>query len=266
MVTISDCLLSGGYEEGALLDGTFKLFPTDAKVPRTGRIKFGTESNGGFKNITVSNCVFEGCNGLAIESVDGAIIEDVCVSNLTMRNLVGAPIFLRLGARMRGPAGVPVGAIRRVTLSNIVCMNAPSPKICSIVTGIPGHSIEDLKLSDITILHQGGGTAADAASSLAEKEKDYPEPNMFGATPAQGFFLRHVSGVEMSGIKIQAAQDDVRPAFALHDVRRADFRFIKVPAGNSPALVLNDVKDFTIAGSKPVPNTELESADRKQLP
>src|SRR5206468_745087 len=50
MVTISDCLVSGSFEEGTLLDGTFKRFAADVKVQRTGRIKFGTESNGGFKN------------------------------------------------------------------------------------------------------------------------------------------------------------------------------------------------------------------------
>src|SRR5271165_3134912 len=97
MVTISDCLVTGSYEEGTLLDATWKRFAADAKVPRTGRIKFGTESNGGFKNIAISNCVFDGCSGLAIETVDGAVIEDVSVTNLTMRDVVGAPIFLRLG-------------------------------------------------------------------------------------------------------------------------------------------------------------------------
>ena len=61
MVTISNCLVSGSYEEGTLLDATWKRFDADEKVPRTGRIKFGTESNGGFKNIAVSNCVFDGC-------------------------------------------------------------------------------------------------------------------------------------------------------------------------------------------------------------
>ena len=79
MVTISNCLVCGSFQEGAMLDGTFKRFADDEKVPRTGRIKFGTESNGGFKNITISNCVFEGCSGLAIETVDGAIVEDVSV-------------------------------------------------------------------------------------------------------------------------------------------------------------------------------------------
>src|SRR5579871_6911203 len=119
MVTISNCLVAGSYEEGALLDGTFRRFAAEEKVPRTGRIKFGTESNGGFKNIAISNCVFDGCSGLAIESVDGAVIEDVSVTNVTMRDVFEAPIFVRLGARMRGPSGVPVGTIRRLILSNI---------------------------------------------------------------------------------------------------------------------------------------------------
>src|ERR1700690_2050432 len=116
MVTISDCVVSGSFEEGTLLDATYKRFAPDengkTKANRTGRIKFGTESNGGFKNITITNCVFDGCWGLALETVDGGLLEDVTITNITMRDLAGAPIFLRLGARMRGPAGVPVGALR----------------------------------------------------------------------------------------------------------------------------------------------------------
>src|SRR5216684_1231119 len=135
MVTISDCVVSGSFEEGMLLDGTYKRFAADAKVERTGRIKFGTETNGGFKNITITNCVFDGCWGFALETVDGALLEDVTISNITMRDLQGAPIFMRLGARMRGPAGVPVGALRRVLISNIVCSNAGS-LVCSIISGI----------------------------------------------------------------------------------------------------------------------------------
>ena len=267
MVTISDCLVTGSYQEGTLLDATFKQFPADEKVPRTGRIKFGTESNGGFKNITISNCVFEGCHGLAIESVDGAVIEDVCISNLTMRNIFAAPIFLRLGARMRGPAGVPVGSIRRIIISNISCLNSPLPRVCSIITGIPGHAIEDLKIGEITLLHQGGGDSHDASLVLAEKEKDYPEPTMFGTTPAQGFFIRHVTGIEMSGVKIASSNPDARPAFVLQDVRNADFRYIKVPAElKAPVFVLNGVSDISIFKSRPVPDTELDKIDHKDLP
>jgi len=266
MVTISDCLVTGSYQEGTLLDATCKPFPPEEKVWRTGRIKFGTESNGGFKNITISNCLFEGCHGFAIESVDGAVIEDVSISNIAMRDILAAPIFVRLGSRMRGPAGVPVGAIRRLLISNVTCFSAASEPIGSIISGVPGHPIEDLKLSDITILHPGGGAAADAALKLAEKEKDYPEPTMFGTTPAHGFFLRHVNGIEMSGIKIDYARPDARPAFALHDVKNADFRYIKTPAtAGVPLFVLNDVTDFSVFRSKPVPDTEVSAVKRQEL-
>ena len=66
--------------------------------------------------------------------------------------------------------------------------------MASILAGIPGHPIEDVKISDVMIVHQGGGTKEDAARQIAEKEKEYPEPKMFGATPAHGFFIRHARG------------------------------------------------------------------------
>jgi polygalacturonase len=202
---------------------------------------------------------------LAIETVDGGIIEDVSVTNLTMREVSGAPIFIRLGARMRGPAGVPVGVVRRVNISNVVCTTAASPKISSILAGIPGHAIEDVRMSEITVLHQGGGTASDAVLRPPEKETDYPEPSMFGTTPAQGFFIRHVNGLEMSGVKIEAAGGDARPAFVLDDVNGADFRFLKLPPSAHNAFALTSVRDFSVFRSKPVPDTELAEAETKTL-
>jgi len=267
MVTISNCLLSGSYEEGTLLDGTWKKFPADEKVPRTGRIKFGTESNGGFKNITVSNCVFDGCRGLAIESVDGAVIEDVTCTNITMRDVFEAPIFIRLGARMRGPAGVPVGTIRRVILSCISCMQAEgSPKIACILAGIPGHAIEDVKITDVIVVNRGGGTKSDAEAPVPEKEKQYPEPNMFGATPAHGFFVRHVRGLEMQAVKIECSSADARPVFTLDDVQDATFGRMKVPVSvGVPTFALNQVKEFSVFRSKPVPDTEIAAAEKKEI-
>jgi polygalacturonase len=266
MVTISNCLLAGSFEEGSLLDGTFKRFPREEKVPHTGRIKFGTESNGGFKNIAISNCVFDGCRGLAIESVDGAVIEDVSCTNLTMRDVYEAPIFVRLGARMRGPAGVPVGAIRRIILSNITCTTSAERKISSVLAGIPGHPIEDVKISDVIVLHPGGGTKDDAERQIPEKENAYPEPNMFGTTPSHGFFVRHTKGLEMAGIKIESANADARPAFVLQDVEDANFGRVKTPVSPGvPTFSLKNVKDFSVYRSKPVPDTELANADNKNI-
>ncbi|HUB52480.1 MAG TPA: glycoside hydrolase family 28 protein [Terracidiphilus sp.] len=238
-VEIVNCYVTGAYELGSMLDGTWKKFDPNARVPHTGRIKFGTESNGGFKNITVSNCTFDSCNGLALETVDGALLEDVTISNIAMRDIVSAPIFMRLGSRLRGPAdSTKTGALRRVTLSNIVCSNAASHLGC-IITGVPGHEIEDIALRDIYIQHRGGGTKEQAAIVPPENESKYPEPNMFGNMPAQGMYLRHVKNVTLSNIEIAAIDDDARPAFIFQNVTGADLFHIKPPAG-APVLELHE--------------------------
>jgi polygalacturonase len=265
IVTISDCMVSGSFEEGTLLDGTFKKFPANSDVDRNGRIKFGTESNGGYKNITISNCVFDGCFGLAMLSVDGALIEDVSISNITMRDTVGAPIFLRLGSRMRGPGGVPVGAIRRVNISNIVSSNGSS-KICSMIAGIPGHNVEDVKITNVLVQHPGGGTTKDAAIQLEEKEKEYPEPTMFGTTPAHGLLIRHASGIEINDLKVIADAKDARPVVILDDAEHVDFFNLKASQGaNAPMFALNNVKDFRASKCSPVPDTEIPEVKHREL-
>lgn len=220
-VTITNCQVSG-FDEGSFLDGTYKR--TDSRRP-TGRIKMGTESNGGFKNITISNCVFEYCGGLALETVDGGDLEDVTINNITMRDIVNAPIFLRLGARMRGPEGTPVGALRRVIISNIVAYNVDS-KTGAVISGIPGHDIEDVSLHDINIYFKGGGTKEQASSEVPELEKGYPGPGRFGVTPAYGFFVRHVNGISFDNIHLGLMSNDGRPSFVLDSVKNASFRFV----------------------------------------
>ena len=174
-VTIANCYVSGCWEIGTLLDGTYKK---SARGGGTGRIKFGTESDGGFRNIAISNCVFEGCQGLALETVDGAILEDITVTDISMRDIISAPIFLRLGDRMRAPDGRPIGTLKRVIISNIVCSGCSS-SLGSVISGIPGHYVEDVKISNIQVLHAGGGTKEDAAFQPLEAEDVYPEPGMF---------------------------------------------------------------------------------------
>jgi polygalacturonase len=248
-VTITNCYVSGCYELGTVLDGTFKKFTADVRVPCTGRIKFGTESNGGFKNITVSNCVFEGCNGIALESEDGALLEDIAFTNITMRDISEAPIFIRLGSRMRGPAGVPVGSARRIMLSNIASYNAAS-KYSAIISGIPDHPITDLKISNVYLHHQGGGTAEAGAIHPPENETAYPDPHMFGPMPAHGFYTRHVNNIELTNVEIATASPDARPAFVLDTVTEADLFRIKLPAdGREPAFRLRKVSNFRIFGS-----------------
>lgn len=245
-VTITNCSVSG-FDIGTFLDGTYQKKNYNQVPDRgvvTGRIKFGTESNGGFKNITISNCTFEFCRGLAIETVDGGILEDISVTNITMKDVMGAPFFLRLGARMRGPEGTPAGVLRRVNISNVIAYSS-NPDYASLLFGIPGQYIEDLRLSNITLLIKGGAPAEQAELNIGELEKAYPDPQEFGKIPAYAFYLRHVKNIVMSDIDIKVLNDDARPAFILEDVHGADFRNVNTPYNpGTPAFVLKQVSGF----------------------
>jgi polygalacturonase len=259
-VTITNCQVSG-YDEGTLLDGTYKrdFRNTNGTFSPTGRIKFGTESNGGFKNITINNCVFDYSRGLALEAVDGALLEDVTISNITMRDISNSPIFLRLGSRLRGPKETTkVGALRRVIISNVVVHNA-DPKYASIISGIPGHLIEDVRLSNIRIYAQGGGTKEQAALDPAEREAVYPEPTMFGELPAYGFFIRHVKGLQMRDVELSYLKPDMRPPLWLNDVTGVSFINLRAQRETDvPSFVFKDVSDFSILQSWPLPDQRLE--------
>ncbi|GGH00791.1 glycoside hydrolase family 28 protein [Silvibacterium dinghuense] len=267
-VTITNCYVTGTYQLGTVLDGTFKKFTGQESAEMrpfyTGRIKCGTESNGGFRNITISNCVFEGCHGLALESEDGALLEDIAVSNLTMRDLISGPLFLRLGARLRGPqATTKVGTLRRVTISNIASYNSAS-KLCAIASGVPQAAIEDLRIANIFMEHQGGAPQSYAGITPPENEAKYPDPAMFGPMPSQGFFFRHVKRLEVSHTEVAAATPDPRPAFYLEDVERADFIAVTAPAGQ-PAFRLKDVRDLRVRISRAAADATLDKATDQTL-
>jgi len=260
-VTITNCFVSG-FDMGTLLNGTYQRRADGApdRGGPTGRIKLGTESSGGFKNITISNCVFEYSRGLALETVDGGDLEDVTVSNITMRDVVNSPIFVRLGARLRSPDGTPVGHIRRVNISDVTVYNADA-RYATLISGIPGHDIEDLKLNHIRILYAGGGTKEQASIVPAESEKEYPEPYRFGAMPAYGFFIRHVNGIEFNDVQAGFIKDDLRPALVLQDVKHADFDHLKAQHGaDVPTFVLKNVDDFRTWRSRGLSDTTIEHA------
>ncbi|MDQ3813965.1 MAG: glycosyl hydrolase family 28 protein, partial [Armatimonadota bacterium] len=265
-VTITNCQVSG-YDLGTMLDGTFgrtqELAPDKDRV--TGRIKCGTESNGGFKNITISNCVCERSRGLALETVDGGVIEDITITNIAMREVTTSPLFLRLGNRARGPENTPVGTIRRINISDIVVSDA-DPHYACIIAGLPGHPIEDVRLSNIHIVYQGSGTAADAALEPPERESTYPEPSMFGTIPAYGFFVRHAKNLEMHHVEVSYEKEERRPVVVLDDVAGADFQAVKARRSPGvPFFVLRRVRDFAVRHCPGLPDTHRAEADEELL-
>jgi polygalacturonase len=244
-LTIVNCQLSG-FDEGTLLDGTMK--PSRSG---TGRIKFGTESNGGFRNITIANCTFRHCRGLALEMVDGGILENVNVSNLTLMDVVHYPIFIRLGARNRGPEGSTTGTLRNVFLSNILATGIDAMAGVEIM-GVPGHPVEGVRLQNLRLLFKGGGTDEDARRVPPELETGYPEPSRFGAMPAYGLFARHVRDLEIANFRVGFETEDRRPAVMCVDVDGLEIDNFKAQTAPGVPVARFDGVDGLVIRNAPV--------------
>ena len=242
-LTIINCQVSG-FEEGTLLDGTLK--PSKS---HNGRIKFGTESSGGFRNCTVANCTFRSCRGLALEEVDGGIMDNITINNLTMMDVPDYAIYITTGKRNRTPEAefqkskdehqkstFGVSRARNILISNVIADGVGQMSGIQIM-GLPEQPLEGIRLENIRLTSQGGGTKADAAIEPKELGAGYPEPRKLGTLPAYGVFARHVNGLELANITVNFQTNDLRPAIICSDVNGLEIDNFKaqtatgVPAG-----------------------------------
>ncbi len=199
------------------------IVATDCKLStRCNAIKLGTEAIGGFENISISRCQITNTkmSGIALNAVDGGDLKNVTISDVTMDGVI-VPISIRLGARLKtfreGDQPKPnPGKLRDVTIKNVTAKNIEM--IGMLINGVPGYPVEALTLENIQLELPGGGTAEAAKVRLSEKEKAYPEFDMFGKTlPAYGIYARHVRGVNFNNVRMNLLKPDARPATVFID-------------------------------------------------
>ena len=274
-VRITDCEFNTA-DDGICLKSYYpghandSFYIADCRV-RSGAsaIKFGTASYGGFKNISIHNIeVYDTYrSAIAIESVDGAAIENVKVTDITARS-TGNAVFIRLGHR----AGAKPGSIKNVYIGHIKVqipfgrpdmaydLRATEPGFHNTfpasITGIPGAEVENIKLEDIEITYPGRASRAQAYFSLSrlsefpEKVQNYPEFSMFGEVPAWGLFIRHAKNIQLSNIRLQLAADDFRAAIVMDDVNGVTLHQIKLPKGyHTGQILVKDGKEVQLKSS-----------------
>ncbi len=254
-VSISDCNISSG-DDAIVLKSTLDRATRDVAITNCvlsshcNAFKLGTESNGGFENIVLSGCTMYDTrlSGIAIEMVDGGLLDGVHVSNITMRD-VKSTIFIRLGNRARpfaeGDAKPGVGRLRNIQISNVRARGAST--IGCAISGIPGHNIENVSIDSVHLSFEGG--VSDGPDSVPENEAQYPEHKMFGILPAYGFFCRHVRNIRFRGVQTDFEKRDTRPALVADDVRDLDIAD-SVFAARDATIRLRQTADASIRGCR----------------
>ena len=233
-IAITNCVITG-YKLGSLLDGSYIPEPVSWVC---GRFKLGTESNGGYKNISLSNCTFMYSSGLAFEEVDQGIMENVTVSNITMNHVHHYPIYITTGCRNRGPKErTTVSTGRDIMISNMVANDVDS-LAGIIVTGMPGEPLRNITLSNIQLQFRGGGRAELAKREYREQGKNYPEAKFAKETPAYGLFARHVDGLEVNNVTFRTMKPEYRPAAMLVDVKNESITNLKTDLQKGAKLIV----------------------------
>ena len=215
--------------------------------------KFGTESAGDLKDVSVTNCVMlrrdsgrKGLGGIALESVDGSNIDGVVISNISMEDVI-EPIFIRLGDRGRGMEKPAPGSIRNISIQNVVARRA---SLASSITGIESGRVQNVTIDGFNVTTNGGVAARDL--SVPEVTSKYPEADMFGELPALAFYGRHVDGLTLRNFKVQSAEPDGRPAVILDDVARFElsgFESMNVPP-HQPMVLFQNVAGALLYGNR----------------
>ena len=252
-VTISDCFVDSGDDaivpKCSYTLGRFKsmenLTISNCVVRSTcAAIKFGTESNSSFRNITVTGCTIydTGLKGIVLQACDGAVIEGISISNISMRN-VANPLLVMVLDRARGPEPTRVGEIKNVSISNVT-ITGPYPETYQatmaqnardyfaenltirpnyfpfIITGQPDSIIKNVSLSNIQFVAPGGGTEEDRDIEVKEVRTGYPIATLLAKKfPVYGMYARHVENLKLYNVDFMTEKEDMRDAMQLVDVK-----------------------------------------------
>ncbi len=274
-ITISNCMLDCGDDaicpKSDSFFGVENLTVTNCiMTSESNGIKFGTGSIGYFRNVSISNCVIYDTrlSGVALEVVDGATMENINIGNITMDRVNGG-IFIKLGHRRGEKTGVlkdinihdviakGIGLWKPDTINNYYKPPKGSPLIGMTILGLPGHDVENIVLSNISLQFVGGGTLEDATQKIKDTPAAYPEYTNAGITPAYGINVKYASGISFNNIQLCYIEKDLRPAFYLNNVKDAELSHLKmeVTPETKSFIKLEDAEEIFINNCRPVAET-----------
>jgi hypothetical protein len=188
--------------------------------------------------------------------------ENVTFSNLIMKNVTG-PITIGLHSPRRTPATTPPpadaapvvkGIVRNIAFNGIRAWVAAEGqqfadmhweqgyrdgerRTCITLNGVGDEFLENISLTDVHVIYEGGGTKEEAAiRDVPQIAGEYFE---MGPRPAYGLFARNVRGLSLQNVRVEYTKPDVRPA-----------------------VVFDHVQDATVNGLALQGNPEAESALR----
>ena len=158
---------------------------------------------------------------------------DIKVSRLTMTDICNSPIYIRLGDRMRTPAGSPHSVVSGISIKGVSVTDADSRYAC-LIAGIEGHPVSNVSIKNLRVQFRGGLTLDDYKEQRGRNpffipeartggqlgEANYPEPSAHGIQPAWGFSISHAEQIRLKNIHLETLLPDERPMFHFENTKK----------------------------------------------
>jgi hypothetical protein len=237
-------------------------------------IKVYAVDNASVENLTFSNCAcygdphpkdtgnspfwpelqdFRTMSGIYLMTPISAQIRGLTFSNIAMEDVRNL-LFMRATARQGSDeqqladAGAK-GTVRDVLIDNVFARGQGLP---SMISGLPGHDIENVSISHTRVTSVEGGRLEWAHREPPEFERDYAETIMLGNLPSYGMYCRHVNGLKLHDVEYVAEKADARPALMLDDVKNADIDSFAAtaPESGEPFIKFRDVDRAFVRGCR----------------
>ena len=190
-----------------------------------GGVVIGSEMSGGVRNITISNCIFDGTHrGLRIKTARGrgGVVEGIRMSNIVMRNIKEDIIVLNMQYAETAPEPISerTPAFRNIHFSNITAEGNRA---------ITLRGLSEMPISDVS----------------------FYDVNIRAKT---GMVVQHATGIDVVGLRLQTEGDPVIVADDVEGFEISGFQG-SVPPDGKPVIELTDVREAFIHGSTAVPGT-----------
>jgi len=254
-VRISNCHVDVGDDCIAVKAGTefcLKRVPCEnisitncTMVHGHGGVVLGSEMSGSIRNVTISNCVFEGTDrGIRLKSRRGrgGVVEDVRVTNIVMKEVV-CPFTMNLYYHC-GPGGkekivwdkspYPISEItpsfRRIHFSNITAREVSAA--AGFLYGLAEMHVQDISFDNISV-------------HIAENAIP-GEPDMLtnmDLVAKKGFILNNFADIRFTNVSVNGQEG---PAFLVEDGENIDFQGCTAGNDAGAVITLTNVKTARI--------------------
>ena len=243
-VLVEDCRVESDDDAMTLKSGTPEMVIENVTVKNSTFIsrvcgfKIGPQTFGGFKNIHITGCHFEGAtkppgtkydphNGVFINIGNGGTIDGVLVEDCTMTNIPSS-LSVFLGSISQDywktywpgkPEATELGTIKNITFRNITAKDMGTFGI--MLEGRSDSKIQNVVFDNVQIASKGGGKVQPVPE---EKPHDYPNLIYLfdGNVSTWGMFMRHVDGITFKDVYLWTEKDDPRPDLYTEDVQNFD--------------------------------------------